>query len=360
MHLKWFKGQQVPEVMRRVRAELGPEAVILHSKTARPWGPLRFVKSGGVEILAAVDRAEPPRIPAAPAAQPDATRVIHALRGEVADLRTLFVRFAGSRLLPPALGPIYERLISAGMESALAIRLLSNFPPLQVDTSDGNASKGPRAVAEYLATRIAVANCGAGRGPARIALVGPAGGGKTTTLAKLAARAQIAGGRIAIVNADGSGFSGSGALEAFAGILDVPHLTALTPAELGAELQLPAMRGCVLIDTPGIRSADAVGLGKLAELLRAARPDEVHLVLSAATKTADALAAVRAFSGAGVTHLLFTHLDETASCASVIGASVESGLPLSYVGTGRDIPGDLRPADALDIVHRTLEGAHTS
>lgn len=83
---------------------------------------------------------------------------------------------------------------------------------------------------------------------------------------------------------------------------------------------------------------------------------------SATSNGSDTRAAVRAFAAVGVTHLLFTHLDETASCASVIDACIESGLPLSYVGTGRDIPGDLDPdpAEPRRLIRRTLQGAHTS
>jgi flagellar biosynthesis protein FlhF len=359
MHLKWFKGRQMPEVMRRVREELGPEAVILHSKAARPWGPLRFLGGGGVEILAAVDRPESPPIPSTPHVQPAPTPSTETMRAELAELRTLFVRSAGDRLVPHALGAMYERLLSGGMDPALAVRILNSVPPYQADRDLGDAA-GCRAVEEHMAGMIAVAGCAVTPGPLRVALVGPAGAGKTTTLAKLAARAQITGGRIAIVNADGSGFGGSGPLEPFASLLEVPYLLALTPEELAAPLPLPAARACVLIDTPGVGPDDRHGLRHLQELLRAAAPDEVHLVLSATSKAADTRAAVRTFSAMGVTHLLFTHLDETASCASVIDVCIESGLPLSFVGTGRDIPGDLDPADPRRLIRRTLQGAHIS
>jgi CheY-like chemotaxis protein len=115
-----------------------------------------------------------------------------------------------------------------------------------------------------------------------------------------------------------------------------------------------------LIDTPGVGPENHQGLRHLQGLLRAAAPGEVHLVVSASSKGPDTRAAVRAFAAAGVTHLLFTHLDETASCASVIDACIESGLPLSYVGTGGDIPGDLDPAEPRRLTRRTLQGAHTS
>jgi len=115
-----------------------------------------------------------------------------------------------------------------------------------------------------------------------------------------------------------------------------------------------------VIDTPGVGPENRQGLRQLQGLLRAVAPDEVHLVLSATSKGPDTRAAVRAFAAVGVTHLPFTHLDETASCASVIDACIESGLPLSYVGTGRDIPGDLDPAEPRRLIRRTLQGAHTS
>jgi flagellar biosynthesis protein FlhF len=360
MHLKWFKGREVPEVMRRVREELGPDAVILHSKTARPWWPLRYVRNGGVEVLAAVDRSDSPRIAATPPAHPVTSPSTEALRAQVAELRALFVKFAGGRLLPPGLEPFYDRLVSGGMEPQLAFRLLADLPSSPADGANGDRGAAARAVEEHLATMIHVPGPGQRPGTARLALVGPAGAGKTTTLAKLAARAQIAGGRIAILNADGSGFGGPSPLEAFAAILDVPHLMALTADELTGQLQGSAVRGNVLIDTPGLAPGDQSGLRRLGELLCAARPTEVHLVLTATSKTADALAAVRAFSSVGITHLLFTHLDETASCASVLGAGVESGLPLSYFGTGREIPGDLDFADARDVVRRTLQGERPS
>jgi flagellar biosynthesis GTPase FlhF len=115
-----------------------------------------------------------------------------------------------------------------------------------------------------------------------------------------------------------------------------------------APLPLPAARACVLVDSPGVGPENRQGLRHLQGMV------------SATSKAPDTRAAVRAFATAGVTHLLFTHLDETASCASVIDACIESGLPLSYVGTGRDIPGDLDPAEPRRLIRRTLQGAHTS
>ena len=356
MHLKWFKGRAVLDVMRRVREELGPEAVILHSKFVHPWGLLRFLGGSRVEILAAVDRPEAPATQAMPQAPPATSPSLDGLRSELAALRSLFLRSAGGGLVPAVLGPLYEHLLAGGMDLALAMRILGRVPAHQLEQEAADMATY-RAVEEQMASLIAVSTCAAVSGQLRVAFVGTSGAGKTTTLAKMAARLRITGGSIIIVNADGSGFSGPGPLEPFAALLDVPYVLALTPEELAAPLPVPERRSCVLIDTPGIATEDRQGIEHLDDLLEAAAADEVHLVLSATTKAQDIRAALRAFKPLGVTHLLFTHLDEAASCACVIDACVESGLPLSYVGTGRDIPGDLDPADPRRIARRTLQGA---
>ncbi len=353
MHLKWFRGRAVPEVMSQIRKELGEDAVILHSKSTRAWGPLKALSPAGVEILAAIDRPESPS-PAATALAEPAPPGTEALRAEVAALRHLLVQFGGGRLLAPALAPFYERLVAGGMDTALAQKLLGAVSvPVRV---------GSEARSDALADAVADALVGMIRGDlaatpsraARVALVGPAGAGKTTTLCKLAARAQLAGARAGIVNLDGSSWSAPAPIEAFAAIADIPYAQALAPDALARELARAPAGRLTLIDTAGASPVDGQALGRLADLLRAARPDEVHLVLSATTKSADALAAVRAFAPAGLTHLLFTRLDETTSLGSVLAVGIESGLPLSHFGTGREIPGDLAPASAREVVHQTL------
>ena len=207
MHLKWFKGRAVLDVMRRVREELGPEAVILRSKFVHPWGLLRLFGGSRVEILAAVDRPEAPATQAMLQVPPEASPSLDSLRSELAALRSLFLRSAGGGLVPAILGPLYEHLLAGGMDPALAMRILGSVPAHQLEQEAAKMATY-RAVEEQMASLIAVSTCAAVSGQLRVAFVGPSGMGKTTTLAKMAARVRITGGSIAIVNADGSGFSG--------------------------------------------------------------------------------------------------------------------------------------------------------
>jgi flagellar biosynthesis protein FlhF len=79
-------------------------------------------------------------------------------------------------------------------------------------------------------------------------------------------------------------------------------------------------------------------------------------VLSAAAKAADGRAAARAFGDVGVTDLLFTRLDETVTPGSLITIAAGAALPLSFVGTGTEVPADIEPASARDIARRVLGG----
>jgi len=356
MQLKWFRGKEVPAVMRRVREELGPEAVILHSKQRRPWGPLRLVRSSEVEILAAVDRDEKPRAPAAP---PAWAASANALRGEVTELRHLLVRYGGGRLLAPEVVPFHSRLLAAGVPDTLALRLADSLPHPSPGGRESTAATTARDLEDRLATIIRVGGPAATR-RGRVALVGPTGAGKTISLAKLAARAKIGGARPEILDLDGTGLGAPAPLEAFATILDIPYHLALTGEEVAAARARSTVPDLTLIDTPGLVRVDHAGLARLGTLLQSVRPDEIHLVLSATTKITDALAAVRAFSVLAPTHLLFTRLDETTSCGSILSVGVESGLPISYLGTGREIPTDLILATPSELARRTLQGEPTS
>jgi flagellar biosynthesis protein FlhF len=109
-----------------------------------------------------------------------------------------------------------------------------------------------------------------------------------------------------------------------------------------------------MIDAPGLEPDDEQGRASLERLLRAAAPTEVHLVVPATGKPGDVLAAVATTSGLGVTDLLWTKLDATSTHGTVLSATLESGLPLSYFGTGRDVPDDIRPATPRELARLVL------
>lgn len=368
MQLRRFRGRELPEVMRRVRDELGPDAVILHTRTAGRSGVLRFMGGVGVEVLAAVDTPGGPAAtspgPAAgppPSTEPPSqTRRALApprprgLEAGLAELRDLVVRLGGARVLPPELGPLYSRLVGAGVDESLTWAILAALP--RVDAA-GRLLVGAAltaALAERLTAMIRVA---APRGAERrgvVAMVGPTGSGKTTALAKLAARARVAGIPLALVSLDDGGLGAPSPLEAFARILQVPYTFAPAREDLARVVGTGGREHALFVDTPGVAPGDAAALAALRALLDVAAPTDLHLVLPATGKLADAQTAIQAFGALGETTLVWTRLDETCRHGEVLSASVDGGRPLAWFGTGRAVPGDLRPATARDLVDRVL------
>jgi len=363
---------------------LGPEAVILHTKAARPRGLLRFLGGTGVEVVAAVDQdagsgasaGDLPRVPAPGRARPVAAAERGALgaerrpgtggragdhspdayREEVAELRNLLIRFSGARALPSTLAPFYAWLIENGVEDELAFRILQTIAPTSAQGRSLSAEALGQALDERVTGMIRTAGATLPPRSTTIAFVGPPGAGKTTTLSKLAVHAHVTGVTPNILSFDGVGLGATRQLDTLSTILGLPYALAVTPEDVSRPFGRDAVGGLTLIDTPGVSPRDAAGIRSVGELLRAARPAEIHLVLPATTKIDDAMAVVRACAPLEATHLAFTKLDETTTYGSILSVAIQSKLSLSYLATGREVPNDIQPATAREVARRVLHG----
>lgn len=187
---------------------------------------------------------------------------------------------------------------------------------------------------------------GEGR-PWLLALVGPTGAGKTTTAAKLAVHPQAFGERkVGLLSLDTYRVGAVEQLGIIAEIARLPLEVVYAVDEVEGALR--RLNGCdvVLLDTPG-RSPKAEALNaEWSALLRAARPDEVHLVLPATLRPDIATSVQRAYAPLGVTHLLLSKLDEVPGESGVAELAAALALPARWVTDGQDIPADLRTAPA--------------
>ena len=181
-----------------------------------------------------------------------------------------------------------------------------------------------------------------------VALVGPTGVGKTTTLAKLAARACKRGQDIAIVTVDTYRVAAVEQLRAFADLLNVPMEVAFTPQDLRRTLHKFADKDRIYIDTTGRSPLDRDAL----QAAHAALPDQDIarlLCLPAAARRKDALCVIDAHDRAGIQGVCITKWDETTQPGEALSAAVERGLKLSHVTVGQEVPADIAVADALEL-----------
>jgi len=187
------------------------------------------------------------------------------------------------------------------------------------------------------------------------ALVGPAGAGKTSTIAKLAAFAkQNLQQKAALITLDVFRAGAADQLQQHASDLHVPIHVCITSEDLKSALKFYQDKALVLIDTPGLRQQDAARMEKLASLLDDVRLAETHLVLPATSKPRDLAEIAQRFERLRPTRLLFTKLDETCTHGPILSTLVRVKKPLSYLGTGQEIPQDLELATSRRVADLIL------
>jgi flagellar biosynthesis protein FlhF len=182
-------------------------------------------------------------------------------------------------------------------------------------------------------------------GPYIIALVGPGGGGKTSTAVKLALSSQGLGGRkVGFLTLDTYRVGAVTELQTYAEITGLPLEVVYNRRELsGAAVRL---RGCdvIVVDTPGRVPKDSEGTAPWHNLLREIRADETHFVVPSGMRVGVALSLSSSFSDLGVTHLLPTKLDEVQDDGTLAALAEALRLPVRWVTDGQEIPGGLRAA----------------
>lgn len=198
-----------------------------------------------------------------------------------------------------------------------------------------------------------------------IILIGPTGVGKTTTLAKLAANfALLEEKNVCLITADTYRIAAIDQLRTFAQIINLTLDVVFSPFELKKAIESQADRDVILVDTAGRSPLDDEKMTELSELLKEELNAEVHLVLSATTKTGDLKAITKRFRDAGFDKLILSKIDETVTYGPLLEFLIDDAPPLSYLTNGQNVPDDIIFARERDLVEliakRTLEGSGTT
>ena len=190
--------------------------------------------------------------------------------------------------------------------------------------------------------------------PRILALVGPTGVGKTSTIAKLAVLAVKQRLRVAIITIDTYHIGAVDQLKAYAAIMGLPLSVAETPGELVAAINANSDKQLIFIDTAGCNPRDQKGLLEIKSFLEVHPVIETHLCLSATTRDRELTQIFNRFSILPVSRLLFTKLDESESFGCIINTHLKHKVPLSYFATGQKVPDDLQVASSKKIADLVL------
>lgn len=380
MKIKRYFGPDAREAMRLVREDQGPNAVILANRSV----------NGGVEIIVAEDYdensfaaseslfdavapcigqdAEPPAPPptvtptvtptvSAPRLVEDAgadRQTLVAMQREMRTLRGLLENqlshLAWSNAAPQCSVQVVlsGRLRALGLGAQLAQIIVAKV----AETAD--PERAWRSALGVLAHLIRTTDDDILSRGGVIRVVGPTGVGKTTMVAKLAARYALRHGKrhVALVSTDNFRVGACEQLQTYGRLLGVPVYWAADGAELATVLSDLADRHLVLIDTAGISQRDLGLAERLAALAPDARDVQTYLALAANVQLATLHEVVQNYRRAPLAGCLITKVDEAASLGEVISAVVQHDLPVAYVGDGQRVPEDMQPARANNLIAR--------
>lgn len=190
-----------------------------------------------------------------------------------------------------------------------------------------------------------------------VALVGPTGVGKTTTIAKMAAKFCLRHGNrhLALLSTDSYRIGAQEQLHNYGRILDVPVRSAANEDELNRALHAFADKRLVLIDTAGMGQRDIKLTEKLGLMVAGNHPIKTLLTLSATTQRSALSHAIRSFSAAKPIGAVVTKIDEAAELGGLFSGLIESRLPLAYVTDGQRVPEDIHPARATSLINQAIE-----
>ncbi|WP_434680773.1 flagellar biosynthesis protein FlhF [Pseudomonas sp. R1-18] len=304
---------------------------------------------------------EPPRpytyAPPAAAAEPaSGQRAYESMRAELNGLRELlevqlgslaWTQLQGSR---PQQANLWRRLQRVGLSGPLSRDLLAMVP----DTDEPRQAW--RMLLAHLARMIAVPEVEPLEEGGVIALVGPAGMGKTTTLAKLAARYVLKYGaqNIALVSMDSFRIGAQEQLKTLGRILNVP-VTHLDPGQSLAQALEPLVRKrVVLIDTAGLQASDPALRLQLESLAGRGIKARNYLVLATTSQKQVLTAAYHSYKRCGLAGCILTKLDETASLGEVLSLAISHELPVAYLTDGPRIPDDVHLPRRHQLVSRAV------
>jgi flagellar biosynthesis protein FlhF len=389
MKIKRFFAAEIRQALRQVRETLGPDAVILSNKSV----------DGGVELVAAIDydpaafeqqnaavgeRTEPkqrkqrkqPAQPTQPhpvfsaaakkSTSPATTTArvewsqepaLVEMRQEMKALRRMMEnqlseltwREMGSRR--PQSQELLRRLMGLNLSPDICRQLVD-----RVEDAESLDQAWRRALS-FLAGDLPVAGEGVLEEGGVVALIGPTGVGKTTTVAKLAARFVLRYGHrhLALVSTDSYRIGAQEQLNTYARILDVPVRSASTPEELSITLNALADKRLVLVDTAGMSQRDVRLSEQLSLLHTGRRRARSLLTLSASTQQSALEQTIKAFGCANPEGCILTKVDEAASLGGALSAIVHSRLPLAFFTDGQKVPEDIHLARANTLVSRATD-----
>lgn len=359
MKVKKYVAPTMPEVMHKVKQELGSDAVILRSKEVQTGGFMGLFTKRNIEVTAAHDPED--GIPFTPESMvkkshfqsPEVKKTggNTDIIDEIQQLKKMIsVQSNASDTFPPAYKVVYDYLLEQDVASDIAEEMIHSVrqkhqekqmePAVEQIQEDIKREMG--AILERVSYK------GVAYDKRIIHFIGPTGVGKTTTLAKVAAHSVLKDKKkVAFITVDTYRIAAIDQLKTYAEILDIPLEVAYNMEEYKQALQRHESCDLILVDTAGRNFRDDKYVKELETHIKFNDATETYLVLSLTAKQKDILEIYDQFKHLGIKQVIFTKMDETTQYGSILNI-VYKGVGIGYLTNGQDVPDDfLHPSSEL-------------
>jgi flagellar biosynthesis protein FlhF len=376
VRMKKFVAPSMRDAMRQIKKEMGDGAIILKSQKIPSNDAFPFLHHDKVEVLAAL---EPVELESGGEAdrtqlQPVVGRAQQSLntewememvKEEIRTIRSTLedisnrMKYQSMPSLPRHLMMFYQSLVGSGLNEKVVLDVVGKA----MVSLPGEQLEDRKAITDFLSGEIARMVPTVpflppeSPEPRIIALVGPTGMGKTTSLSKLLTNPKIYRKRsIAVITADTYRIGAVDQLRRVVRIAKVPLVVAYKPSQMLKAIQVHHDKDVILIDTAGRSQNNLHHIRNLREFMGAAQPDEIHLVIAANTRFEDMMDIADRFANIPYHRYLFTKLDETTGYGNIVNVILHRERPVSFLTYGQKVPEEIRWAKSSEFARMLVLG----
>lgn len=352
MKIKKYIGFTAHEAMIKMKKELGPEAIILNTRTIRQKGFLSIFKKPMVEITAAYRAKDilPSQVPK--------VDKLNEINNELAILKNMMKKISTSVVeknteIPRELKEYQRKLIENGVEYYTAKSILKKLSE-QIDFNNKDDRSIEKIMKYVLSEYIGDVKPLNVNAPYQkvIFFVGPTGVGKTTTLAKIAAQLVMEKKYdIGLVTSDTYRIAAVDQLKTYSDILKLPLEVAYNQEDMYKTLIKFKEKDFIFVDTAGINHRKIDEEDPIYKIINSVKNKEVYLVLSGTTDYNTLKSIINHYSFIEDYKIIFTKLDEAEGFGSILNAKYLTKSPVSYITTGQNVPNDIEVLDRDKVVN---------
>lgn len=356
MKIKKYIGQTAHEAMLKLKMELGPDAVVLNTKTVRQKGLLGYFKKPLVEITAAFEDKDLLN----KNTLSNYENKLNNINDELAELRNLVINLSVNNRKDEDFSPILKKfhntMVKNGVDPEISTSILKkvgnqiNLEGKDPDTIDKIVRF---TLTEYLGDSEPITFNGYQK---IIFFIGPTGVGKTTTLAKIAASFVLENKYdVGLITSDTYRIAAVEQLKIYSDILQLPLEIVYNKDDMANAINHFNNKDIILVDTAGRNHNDLEQVKEIKEILNITKTKDVFLLINATTDYKVLKSIIGKYKFLDDYRLIITKIDEAENYGNILNVRYLTNKKLSYFTTGQNVPDDIQIIDVQNIVNKLIE-----